>query len=91
LKCRIVVRGDLQETAMEDFWSPTAPLRSLKMFLADTARHRYRVHQLDFLAAFLQANVKGRIFVTLPKVYGDIWPECKDYCGRPLRLVKSMY
>jgi hypothetical protein len=37
------------------------------------------------------ANVRGRIFTTLSKVYGDIWPEFKDYCGRPLRLVKSMY
>jgi hypothetical protein len=27
----------------------------------------------------------------LPKVYGDIWPEFKDYWGRHLRLVKSMY
>jgi hypothetical protein len=91
LKCRIVVRGDLQDTGMEDSWSPTAPFRSLKMFLADAARNRCRVHRLDFVGAFLQANVRGRIFVTLPKVYGDIWPEFKDYFGRPLRLVKSMY
>jgi hypothetical protein len=72
LKCRFVVRGDLQDTGMEDSWSPTAPFRSLKMFLADAARNRCRVHQLDFVGAFLQANVRGRIFVTLPKVYGDI-------------------
>ena len=91
LKCRIVVRGDLQDTAMEDSWSPTAPFRSLKMFLADAARNKCRVYQLDFIGAFLQANVRGRIFVSLPKVYGDIWPEFKDYCGRPLKLIKSMY
>jgi hypothetical protein len=29
LKCRIVARGDLQDTGMEDSWSPTAPFRSL--------------------------------------------------------------
>ncbi len=39
----------------------------------------------------MQANVRGTNFVSLPKVYGDIWPEFKDYCGRPLRLVKSIY
>jgi hypothetical protein len=61
------------------------------MFLADAARKRCRVHQLDFVGAFLQANVRGRIFVTLPKVYGDIWPDFKYCCGRPLRLVNSMY
>jgi hypothetical protein len=86
-----MVRGDLQDTAMEDSWSPTAPFRSLKMFLADAARSRCRVHQLDFAGAFLQANVRGSIFVSLPKVYGDIWPEFKDYCGRLMRLVKSIY
>ncbi len=32
LKCRIVVRGDLQETAMEDSWSPTVPFGPLKYF-----------------------------------------------------------
>jgi hypothetical protein len=90
LKCRIVVRDDLQDTALEDSLSLTAPFRSLKIFLADAARNKCRAHQLDFVGAFLQANVKGRIFVTLPKVYGDIWLEFKDYCEKPLRLVKSM-
>ncbi len=61
------------------------------MFLADEARNRHRVFQLDFVGAFLQANVRGRIFVTLPKVYGDMWPEFKDNCGRPLRLVKNIH
>jgi hypothetical protein len=28
--------------------------------------------QLDFVGAFLPANVRGRTFVTLSKVYGDI-------------------
>jgi hypothetical protein len=64
---------------MEDFWSPTAPFRSLKI-----------LHQLDFVGAFPQANVRGRIFISLPNVYGYIWPEFKDYCGRPLRLAKSI-
>jgi hypothetical protein len=91
LKCRIAVRGDLQDTAVEDSWSPTALFRSLKMFLADAARNRCRIHQLDFVGAFLQANVRGRIFVSLPNIYRDIWPEFKVNCGRPLRLVKSMY
>jgi hypothetical protein len=44
LKCRIVVRGDLQDTGMEDSWLPVAPFRSLKMFLTDAARNRCRVH-----------------------------------------------
>jgi hypothetical protein len=39
LKCRLVVRGDLQDkNIMEDKWSPTASFHSLKMFLAHASR-----------------------------------------------------
>ena len=53
LKLRIVVRGDLQNKEMVgDTWSPTASMRNLKYFLADAAKHKARVHQLDFIGAF---------------------------------------
>jgi hypothetical protein len=48
-----VVRGDLQDTPMRDSWSPTASFRPLKVFLADALTNRGRVHQLDFVGAFL--------------------------------------
>ena len=63
LKLRIVVRGDLQNKEMVgDNWSPTASMRTVKYFLADAAKHKARVHQLDFIGAFLQAKVKNRVF-----------------------------
>ena len=66
LKLRIVVKGDLQNKEMiGDTWSPTESMRTLKYFLADAAKHKTRVHQLDFIGAFLQANVKNRVFVKL--------------------------
>ena len=38
LKLRIVVRGDLKNKKMiGDTWSPTASMRTLKYFLADSA------------------------------------------------------
>ena len=50
IKLRIVVRGDLKNKEMvEDTWSPTASMRTLKYFLADAAKHKARVHQLDLL------------------------------------------
>ena len=53
LKLRIVVRGDLQNKAkVGDTWSPTASMRTLKYFLADAAKHKSRVHQLDFIGEF---------------------------------------
>ena len=58
-----------------DTWSPTASMRSLKYFLSDAAKHKARVHQLDFIGAFLQANVKNRVFVKLDMRYEAYFPE----------------
>jgi hypothetical protein len=91
LKTQIVVRGDLQSGVSEDKWSPTASFRSLKMFIAHASRLKARVKQLDFIGAFLQANTRSRIFVTIPAIIGNLFPEFKDYCGKPVHLAKSMY
>ena len=74
-----------------DTWSPTASMRTLKYFLADAAKHKARVHQLDFIGVFLQAKVKNRDFVKLDIRYTDYFLEYAQYFGRALRLLKSMY
>jgi len=92
LKMRLVVRGDLQDKNItEDKWSPTASFRSLKMFLAHVSRMKARVKQLDFVGAFLQAKMRTCMFVTIPKIYGILFPEYSEYCGTPVRLAMSMY
>ena len=54
LKLRIVVRRDLRNKEMVgDTWSPTASMRTLKYFLTDVAKHKSRLHQLDFIGEFL--------------------------------------
>ena len=74
-----------------DTWYPTASMRTLKYFLADAEKHKARVHQLDFIEAFLQANVKDRVFVKLDMIYAAYFPEYSQYFGRPLKFLKSMY
>ena len=65
LKLRIVVRGDLQNKEMiGDTWSPTASMRTLKYLPEDAEKHKSRVHQLDCICAFLQANVKNRVLLS---------------------------
>ena len=92
LKLRIVVRGDFQNKEMVgDTWSPTESMRTLKYFLADAAKHKSRVHQLDFIGAFLQAKVKNRVFIILNMRYADYFPEYVQYFGRALKFLKSMY
>ena len=66
-------------------------MMNLKFFPADAAKHRARVHQLDFVGAFLQAKVKNRVFVKLDIRYTDYFPEYEKYFGRSLILLKSMY
>ena len=85
LKLRIIVRGYLQNKGMVgDTWLPTAPMRTLKYFLADAAKHKARVHQLDFIGAFLQAKVKNRVSVKLDIRYTDYFPGYANYFGRSL-------
>ena len=66
-------------------------MRTFKYFLADTEKHKARVHQLDFIGAFLLAKFKNRMFVKLDMRYADCFPEYTQYFGRALKLLKSMY
>jgi hypothetical protein len=61
------------------------------MFLAHAACLKVRVRQLDFVGAFLQAKMRTRMFVTIPKIYGILFPEYAEYCGKPVRLQMLMY
>ena len=49
-------------------------MRNLNYFLADAAKHKARVRQLDFIGAFLQAKVKNRVFVKLDIRYTYYFP-----------------
>ena len=70
LKLRIMVRGYLQNKELVgDTWSPTASMMALKYVLADAAKHKARVHQLDFIGAFLQEIFKNRAFMKLGSRY----------------------
>ena len=76
LKLIIVVRGDFYNKEMVgDTWSPTTSMRNLKYFLADAAKHKARVHQLDFIGSLLQAKVKNIVFVKLDIRHTDYFPE----------------
>ena len=74
-----------------DTWSPTASMRNLKYFLEDAAKHKSRVHQIYFIAAFLQDKVQNRVFVKLDMRYADYFPGYAQYFGRALKLFKSIY
>ena len=66
-------------------------MRTLKYSLADAAKNKAIVHQLDFIGAFLEAKLKNRVIVKLDIRYTGYFPEYTKYFGRALRLLKSMY
>jgi hypothetical protein len=62
--------------------------------VAFAAECRQRVYQLDFVAAFLQADVIGRKFIKFPAEWKELlsnYPELHQWIGMPLRLKKSLY
>ena len=72
LKLKIVVRGDLKnKDLIGDTWSPTSSMRTLKYLLADFVKHKVKVHQLNFIGAFLQEKFKNRVFFKLGSRYAD--------------------
>ena len=60
-------------------------------FLVDASKHKIRLQLLDFVGAFLHANVKHSNFVKLDRRYGKYFQAYWNYFGRPIILKKSMY
>ena len=67
-----------------DTCSPTSSMRNLTYFLADATKTKSRVHQLDFIGAFLQAKLKNRFFFKLDIRYTYYFPEYAKCFGRAL-------
>ena len=61
------------------------------MFLALGVEVGRQVKQLDFISTFIQGKVRGRIFVYLDEIVGEVCPEFSKYVGRPLCLERALY
>ena len=59
-------------------WSPTASSRLLRCFIADAISHKAIIYQLDFIQAFIQSEMKKRMFAILDKEYEQFCPNQKD-------------
>ena len=66
LKLIIVVGRYCQNKYMfGDTWYLTSSLRDQNYLVSDASNNKSRVHQLDFIGEFIQANVKYRVVVNL--------------------------
>jgi hypothetical protein len=96
LKARIALRGDLMRdnVCIPDTWCPIAGFRSFKIFSAMATRFKKRIYQLNYVAAFLQADVIVRKFTILPAEWKQFFKtntEIHEWLGVPLLLKKSLY
>ena len=79
-----MVRRDLQNKELVgNNWSPTASMRTLKYLLADETKNKARVHQFNFVGAFLQAKVKNRVFFNLDIRYTDYFQNIQSTLEEP--------
>ena len=90
LKARIYLRGNMQIKDESNPWSPTASSILLRCFIADAIKNKAQIFQLDFIQAFIQSDMKKRMFVILYKEYEQFYHILKKHFGRPLRLRKCL-
>ena len=91
LKARVCLRGDMQIKDESNPQSPTASSRLLRCFIADTIKNRTQIFQLNFIQAFIQYDMKKKMFIILDKEYEQFCPILKKYFGRHLRLKKFLW
>ena len=87
-KARFVCRG-FNQIAGVDFnetYSPVANFKSIKTLLTICANRNYEIHQLDYDAAFLNADIKEEVYVEpIPGLDDRVQP------GYVYKLLKTLY
>ena len=97
LKARLVSRGDLQPMhSYGDTKSPTADKSSLFSICSLNKYIKGSIYSVDVPAAFLFANLKEKIYMSIPKDISDLVPMekgmTKDKEGRLIvQIKKSLY
>jgi hypothetical protein len=72
-KARLVAKGYAQVTGLdfEETFAPVARLESIRILLAYTAHHSFRLFQMDVKSAFLNGPIKEEVYVEQPPSFED--------------------
>ena len=71
-KARLVAQGFRQDPfQIGETFAPTGSLSTLRSLLAYTAEAGLHIHQMDFKTAFLQADLRNDVFISLPPEAGE--------------------
>jgi hypothetical protein len=86
-KARLVAKGFRQKEGRDylDVYASTAKAASFKIFCAISAQFGWPMHHIDFVAAFLNAELTEEIYIHLPEGFREKHP---GQCGL---LQKTLY
>nr|GEV60796.1 retrovirus-related Pol polyprotein from transposon TNT 1-94 [Tanacetum cinerariifolium] len=87
-KARLVARGYRQEEGIdfEESFAPIARLEAIRIFLAYAAHKNILVYQMDVKTAFLNGNLREKVYVSQPNGFVD-----QDNPNHVYRLKKALY
>ncbi|GKE42895.1 retrovirus-related pol polyprotein from transposon TNT 1-94, partial [Tanacetum coccineum] len=72
-KARLIAKGYRQEEGLdfEESFAPVARIEAIRIFLANAASKNMTVYQMDVKTAFLNGNLKEKVYVSQPEGFVD--------------------
>lgn len=94
-KARLVARGFAQRKDLDYFetFAPVARPESVRI-IALAAEKNLEVHQLDFVSAYLNGEIKEEIYLEIPNLLSEITEDNKmpkSFKNKVFRLNKALY
>nr|GFA61385.1 retrovirus-related Pol polyprotein from transposon TNT 1-94 [Tanacetum cinerariifolium] len=87
-KARLVAKGYRKEEGIdfEESFAPVARIEAIRIFIANAASRNITVYQMDVKTAFLNGELKEKVYVSQPKGFVD-----PDHLTHVYRLKKALY
>nr|GEY92195.1 retrovirus-related Pol polyprotein from transposon TNT 1-94 [Tanacetum cinerariifolium] len=87
-KARLVAKGYSQEEGIdfEECFASVARLEAIRIFIANDASKNMTVYQMDVKTAFLNGDLKEKVYVSQPEAFVD-----PDHPHHIYRLKKALY
>nr|GFC30701.1 retrovirus-related Pol polyprotein from transposon TNT 1-94 [Tanacetum cinerariifolium] len=87
-KARLVAKGYRQEEGIdfEESFAPVARIEAIHIFIANAASRNMIVYQMDVKTAFLNGELKEKVYVSQPEGFVD-----PDHPTHVYRLKKALY
>ncbi|GJS85295.1 retrovirus-related pol polyprotein from transposon TNT 1-94 [Tanacetum coccineum] len=87
-KARLVVQGFRQDEGInyEESFAPIARIEAIRIFVANAANKNMMIYQMDVKTAFLNGELKEKVYVSQPEGFVD-----QDNPSHVYKLKKALY